>query len=1696
MPATSYSQVFRFLHAYYQLRERTVPDITVSRRYGFTAWFSELQEISNLQNVFFSEEKLAEESVVLTLPKPVAPYEPDEPAVEEEWRPWLVEGFRGLDEVASLQEIIEVGDDLLLLESLPKLKRELEAYISQLADWKTEQKEYLAARAIYNKDKKIYDNLFQVYQQLENAPERYELLLGLGTFTHRQPPQIKRPVITLPLEITMTEKGILEIRISPDQQLFKIENDFLSGRDSFAVSAASALLEKTLAQDDDHDIWESVEHLRKVLLEQFAHQLSADAVYKKSKKKPDVQLEQPHLTFAPVLMFRERSLASFTALFEGILEQLEAFPDFRNSLLDRITGNFSTDGLPIGGEGLTNTYGSGGREETIILPKLSNAEQLKIAQRVGQENMVLVQGPPGTGKSHSIANIITHLLSQGKKVLVTAKTDQALKALQNHLPDEFLDLVVYFLSTGKRNENDLVKSVRQLQDSIDSYDQNEVTEEIAKFEKQLTAEQEIKIGLLEDIKTSKQLDQRAAYLNERYEGIPLTELTEQIISQEAAFSWFRDEIDQLEDALAEAEPFVRWHHLFKYIRNHPPAHQLAHWPDNEKLVTPATLSALEQARTRYQSSFAGKVMEATERISTSRLQNLSNRYLELRRELPIDTDWLQHVQQDFAANRSLRWKKLSTQTDELLRNITASDADTLLRTYEFFIPEEISIRQLHKDVEVVIGYVTGGKKLTGIFAGLALPKEVKERRYIFSSCRVNNHLCETRENLEVLEKYAQLQLWLTELDELWDPYIVSAKNDRRRIERYQEQGRQLKTFVDNYDDFQATEQHLQTVFGLSPTGWQQQGHEVGLTNACEAHELATKIAELEHQTQLSIQYLEQIERDPGLLEPLYQALVTANVVQYDQGYTALQDLAFSYRKIEERDNLKASLHAIFPETIHHLETQPNLTELDKETFISAIFWSHAKEELETRFSGSLDQQFKAYAHCEARIRKIALKYLKSKARKSFMDQLAHPDYLTQKLTRWTQAVRKTGGKGKRVFQYRQQAQRNLREISKYIPCWIMPMYRLVDTLSPKPEAFDVIIVDEASQLGPEALFLTYYTKKIIVVGDDQQTAPETVGIKTEQVDELIKQHLKGIPDRSFYNNDHSFFEHIDALAGKRISLREHFRCMPEIIEFSNQLCYRPEGINLIPLKQFSEHKRLKPLETYFAHKAYFDNNVNQVEAQSIANTIKYLLKEDEYKGKTFGVIALQGNYQHAEIERLLRDMIPPKAWQERQLICGTPPDFQGDERDVIFLSLVTAHNHQRTSLTKANFKRRYNVAMSRAKEQVWLFHSVREEDLKPNDLRYKLLHYFNTKRIDNGILEYHIINDRSQPAPDPFESWFEVDIYQEIIDRGYVVQPQYQVGPYRIDMVVHLANGTRVAVECDGDRYHGAAQLEQDIERQLILERAGWEFFRIRWSHYRYARAEAIGPLWGLLKSKSTQQILEQGVSSEEKKEQQGEIETKPTKLKLQYAGIRPTVKENKSVTESPPQNSNTTATPAPAPPEQEAEDAIWQKYMVDQLLFTNYARVFRSRVRASDCDQETNPEELEAGEEIIYRQSTLDYSGILVFGYRNGKMAKVPLSLYNASRSILKNAFNTEQELIFVQHFAADVDLVGISNREKVIVFNTSQISEHSSRGSQGNRVFKAGTVVERYEELKSTNLEDAEYYRRATLNSKGYYLKEGDSV
>ena len=100
---------------------------------------------------------------------------------------------------------------------------------------------------------------------------------------------------------------------------------------------------------------------------------------------------------------------------------------------------------------------------------------------------------------------------------------------------------------------------------------------------------------------------------------------------------------------------------------------------------------------------------------------------------------------------------------------------------------------------------------------------------------------------------------------------------------------------------------------------------------------------------------------------------------------------------------------------------------------------------------------------------------------------------------------------------------------------------------------------------------------------------------------------------------------------------------------------------------------------------------------------------------------------------------------------------------------------------------------------------------------------------------------------DACESQFERDVLHRIVARGYrKVFVQYNVGRYRIDIVVEGPH-SRLAVECDGDRWHGPDVWHHDRARQQVLERAGWTFERIRGSAFYREPDSALAPLWARL---------------------------------------------------------------------------------------------------------------------------------------------------------------------------------------------------------------------------------------------------------
>ncbi len=104
--------------------------------------------------------------------------------------------------------------------------------------------------------------------------------------------------------------------------------------------------------------------------------------------------------------------------------------------------------------------------------------------------------------------------------------------------------------------------------------------------------------------------------------------------------------------------------------------------------------------------------------------------------------------------------------------------------------------------------------------------------------------------------------------------------------------------------------------------------------------------------------------------------------------------------------------------------------------------------------------------------------------------------------------------------------------------------------------------------------------------------------------------------------------------------------------------------------------------------------------------------------------------------------------------------------------------------------------------------------------------------------------------PIPFDSWFEVDVALVLLRRNFIVLPQYEVAGKRIDLVVE-GGQARLAVECDGDRWHGADRFEADMQRQRKLERCGWEFFRVSEAAFYSNEEDALIALWQMLEERA-----------------------------------------------------------------------------------------------------------------------------------------------------------------------------------------------------------------------------------------------------
>lgn len=234
----------------------------------------------------------------------------------------------------------------------------------------------------------------------------------------------------------------------------------------------------------------------------------------------------------------------------------------------------------------------------------------------------------------------------------------------------------------------------------------------------------------------------------------------------------------------------------------------------------------------------------------------------------------------------------------------------------------------------------------------------------------------------------------------------------------------------------------------------------------------------------------------------------------------------------------------------------------------------------------------------------------------------------QALAGYATAIRKIGmGTGPNAMRYRRDAREMMFDAAGAVPCWIMNHNRISEAMPADIGTFDLVIVDEASQSDLWALPAILRGKKVLVVGDDKQVSPDGGFIDSGRILELLHRFLVDQPYAAEMTPEKSLYDlAARVFAADQVMLREHFRCVPPIISYSNRTFYQNQ---ILPLRIPRASERIEPplVDIYVEGGVRDIHDRNDLEAQAIADEIAAILKDEKLAGRTIGVV-MAGRWLH------------------------------------------------------------------------------------------------------------------------------------------------------------------------------------------------------------------------------------------------------------------------------------------------------------------------------------------------------------------------------------------------------------------------------------------------------------------------------------
>lgn len=1182
-------------------------------------------------------------------------------------------------------------------------------------------------------------------------------------------------------------------------------------------------------------------------------------------------VDAPCIFRQPVIFLRKRTLGFNTAI-ESVLEDLNQRDQFPYALASLVGVTQQQDSMQQNGQHRMS-LSPNGEDEEILLSKPANAEQLEIAQRLQQFGAVLVQGPPGTGKTHTIANLLGHFLAEGKSVLVTSHTSKALRVLHEKIVPPLQPLCVSMLDDDNRKQ--MERAIEEIVHRLSLENENRLEREASLLDCQ-------RRDIIRQIR--KDREELKLARNSEYEAIVVD--GERYMPSDAA-KYIRDhaEDDWIQDPISLETPiplspqeFVHLYRTNRTVSIQDEHEMIQGIPDIQYLLSPAEFAQCVQEITQLQSGQSQ--LERTgltyrqdlwhEMSQTQTPEQFLEQFKDLQHKLKAALEFLDDkvpwklvtIQAGLEGGmRRQPWEELVAKI-EVTYTLALNVASPLLN-YDPFVPEDCLPGRVEQVLSEIISFFEKGKKLHSM--ALLMHQDWKT---LIQMTRVNGHTPESKEHFEALAALVRLRMarkdlvgrWQRQITPLGAPDSVALGETPELIcKQYVYQILQClnwynTTWVHLENQLKQHGLLYEKLLAELPVTLSEDGQILRLRTAVHDHLPALLLAERNRREYRANEVklcelnnkllrLTHMTQSTPLIRRIQIAIDNRNLTAYKEGYDHIVGLYECQKEQRYRHTLISQLEKSVPAWAASIRSRDGIHGEGVVPARIGIAWrcKQLKDELDRRARISLGDVQDRLAKLHTALYEVTAELVEKKA---WAAQIRRTTLEQQRaLQSWKELMRKVGkGGGKRVPQLRAEARELMPICQSAVPVWIMPLNLVVQNFDPRKNHFDVIIIDEASQADIKALTAIYMGTQVIIVGDDEQVTPLAIGQGLDHIDKLIHEHLQHIPSKALYDGKLSIYA-LAKTTFKLVCLREHFRCVSPIIQFSNNLSYNQK---IIPLRDDSEVKVQPATIEYAVASSGLRGYINEEEAITLASLVVAASEQEEYRDATMGVISMAKEDQALYIDTLLRKHLTETEYVNRRILCGTAAHFQGDERDVMFLSMVdTPQGGGPLSMHDEDshdymYKKRFNVAASRARDQMWVIHSLDcDRHLKNGDIRQKLiLHARNPGAFINKLAE------QEQKA----DSEFEKQVLKRLMQAGYCVTAQWPVGAYRIDLVVE-GNNKRLAVECDGDRWHPIEKLEEDMARQAILERLGWRFVRIRGSQFFRDPVTAMEPVFARLQA-------------------------------------------------------------------------------------------------------------------------------------------------------------------------------------------------------------------------------------------------------